>query len=670
MQPSNKILKPTHLVIFTLAILISQSFIRATQGHAIDSSELTTQEISRRPPEQVQQSRPNVMWLHAKTAATSSETQLDQPPIATRSSTSTPGNSVSVHEPQVPTTTTPSSVVDPVAQSRPQTATSASSTTATSAPELPSRPETAQPAAAASSSTSTKSSWIESFLSNAESISSSEQLLKRILEDRVEARILEGDLVDSVTISQYVPSQAPTDSEEDPLEAPMTSQHHQVEMAGNGSPSQEANRSTDGISANDHKDDDDKDDDEGQASALLESNNVSAAVLATNGNEDGGGGKLNVIVTMATRQTLTCEQAYYQCGLRKVCAQALRVYDDECMGLISNWTDQCSARCVRAMVALRSSEEGDNLVNCDCQSNEYCLQNKNRSSICRPEVERAIQPKSIVSCSTASAICMADQLCSTAFDYYYQNCQTLFSQRHCSMRCNNSLAILYRQPKASKLIDCQCDGTEDFPCVKYKTYTERLCLNKHHTTTPNMDNNEDDNDDELNIGGADGSLRRTNIAVESDAAGGVSIEDDNQTQAANSEEDSLNLTNDSSDEYADDGIQQQHQQPAMAEDNWIPLVSGRFFTNLHQQQSRRGQQQPKVNRQRPHKQPTFNQQQQQRRPRNGTRQRGRPHEPRFRPHVFALASSSAATPDTGFSTHWQPMLMSAILLAINHIVYT
>jgi len=158
------------------------------------------------------------------------------------------------------------------------------------------------------------------------------------------------------------------------------------------------------------------------------------------------------------------------------------------------------------------------------------------------------------------------------------------------MRCNNSLAILYRQPKASKLANCYCDGSEEFPCLKFKTYTERLCLNRFadpssRPTTPTDI-----------VAGSRGGEPQTNTA-------------DNWPEPDSMEDEVFNLTNDrdyqtaihmaaraeESDEDMDEtaitntgeesstksfnGIQQ-------VEDNWIPLMSGRYFTNLHDQRNR------------------------------------------------------------------------------------
>ena len=39
----------------------------------------------------------------------------------------------------------------------------------------------------------------------------------------------------------------------------------------------------------------------------------------------------------------------------------------------------------------------------------------------------------------------------------------------------NSINILKRQKAASKLENCYCDGTEEFPCNDIKTNMENLC---------------------------------------------------------------------------------------------------------------------------------------------------------------------------------------------------
>lgn len=401
----------------------------------------------------------------------------------------------------------------------------------------------------------------------------------------------------SLTSDECPPSQlsVPTDSGEDPLESTT------ISLEGNHDDDADDNNNSDqshSISQQEAPTTLASD----PESVAVDSNNVSAvlssiAAAATN---------MPLPQDRPTRQNpMACEQAYTQCALRKACAPALKAYSDHCHELISNQTSSCSAKCLEAMIALRSSEEGDDLESCDCQSNEYCLASKQRGLLCKTQVEKALDPKTVVSCSTASSICMADQSCAPALGYYYRNCRPLLSQRHCSASCNNSLAVLHRQPKALKLISCRCDGSEEFPCLKLKTLTERLCLNKDHASSPLLIMEGPANEEE--------SSNLTNnpenlvlgvpalASTDGESAGADGGDDDRD---AIGEESSYN------------GIQ-------MAEDNWIPLISGRFFTNLHHnQQQLHAAQQSKL-RHKPKETSQYKQQQQQqqtRRPQRNMRQ--------------------------------------------------
>lgn len=171
-----------------------------------------------------------------------------------------------------------------------------------------------------------------------------------------------------------------------------------------------------------------------------------------------------------------CEVARAQCAFRMGCGMALQSYIMDCADLISGHTTECSVTCQRALIALMSTEEGEMLIGCDCNGSEFCETNKKRIEVCRPEVIEATAVGSIVSCSTAQSICMADQLCATALDYYHINCRSMFQGRRCTARCKNSLDILNRQEKAAKLRSCYCEGDEDFACKKIKESTERLCF--------------------------------------------------------------------------------------------------------------------------------------------------------------------------------------------------
>lgn len=179
------------------------------------------------------------------------------------------------------------------------------------------------------------------------------------------------------------------------------------------------------------------------------------------------------------RDVITCREAFSQCDRRQVCGPALRNFQEHCSDLVRNETQTgCSKMCLDAMVALRSTEESDALMKCDCEDDQLCIRSKQRTlAACKSQVDELVRDDTVVSCSTASLICGANQSCSGALGYYYANCQSLVSLRYCSPACNNSLSILYRQPNAFKLITCRCDRSEDSACHRYKTLTERYCLN-------------------------------------------------------------------------------------------------------------------------------------------------------------------------------------------------
>lgn len=165
---------------------------------------------------------------------------------------------------------------------------------------------------------------------------------------------------------------------------------------------------------------------------------------------------------------------------RNGCGFALQNYMMECTDLIAGRTQTCDPRCERALIGLISTDEGKELMNCDCDGNPYCEMSKSRLEICRKSVWSAIRQDTIVSCSTARWICISDQPCRTALEYYELNCHQLFQGYKCAYRCNNSLSILDRQEKAMKLRTCYCDGSENFPCRRVKYFTERLCYGRQH----------------------------------------------------------------------------------------------------------------------------------------------------------------------------------------------
>ena len=170
-----------------------------------------------------------------------------------------------------------------------------------------------------------------------------------------------------------------------------------------------------------------------------------------------------------------CEVARTKCAYRAGCGMALQNYMIDCAALIVGHSTICSAACERALIALLSTEEGEALVECDCDASEFCETIRQRLQVCRHQVLNATAVGSVVSCQTARSICNADLPCSTALVYFYDRCRHVFQGRACDVFCKNSLQILYRQEKADKLKTCFCDGGEDFACRRIRQTTEELC---------------------------------------------------------------------------------------------------------------------------------------------------------------------------------------------------
>lgn len=201
-----------------------------------------------------------------------------------------------------------------------------------------------------------------------------------------------------------------------------------------------------------------------------------------------GGGPVAVdeaVDAAAAAVNVSCEVARMKCAFRVGCGMALQNYMMNCADVMSGRIRRCSDPCKKALIALTSTEEGQDLMRCDCEQQKFCDVTKARTEICRPEVMRANEDDVVVSCSVAQWICAADPLCSTAVEYYRRLCRSMFHGKKCTPRCNNSISILNRQEKAAKLKTCVCDGTEDYDCDAIKFNMDRLCFHKgqsHHRT--------------------------------------------------------------------------------------------------------------------------------------------------------------------------------------------
>lgn len=164
------------------------------------------------------------------------------------------------------------------------------------------------------------------------------------------------------------------------------------------------------------------------------------------------------------------------CIYRIGCGNALQHYLTGCAPVLQG--NDCSETCQHALIALTSTDEGKELMTCECED-DLCLQSKQRVEICRSSVTMAMN-RTKVSCRIATWICNADALCQTALAYYNRYCKSMFQGRKCTRRCRNSINILTRQEKAAKLNTCQCDGFEEYDCKGIHRNMNLLCFGKIH----------------------------------------------------------------------------------------------------------------------------------------------------------------------------------------------
>ncbi|XP_046833335.1 growth arrest-specific protein 1-like isoform X1 [Vespa crabro] len=180
-----------------------------------------------------------------------------------------------------------------------------------------------------------------------------------------------------------------------------------------------------------------------------------------------------------TRSTsVRCEDARLRCAYRTGCGMALQHYVTGCASVLQG--DNCSDACQHALIALTSTDEGKELMTCQCtRDDELCQQSKQRVEICRSSVTTAMN-RTRVSCRIATWICNADALCQTALSYYNKFCKSMFHGKKCTHRCRNSINILTRQEKAAKLSTCLCDGSEEYDCKGIHRNMNTLCFGRIH----------------------------------------------------------------------------------------------------------------------------------------------------------------------------------------------
>lgn len=189
---------------------------------------------------------------------------------------------------------------------------------------------------------------------------------------------------------------------------------------------------------------------------------------------------LLAVCTRSTFAVVSCEDARLRCAYRTGCGMALQHYLTRCSSVLRGAVNGCPEICLHALVALTSTDEGKELMTCDCAPDDHlCIQSKQGVEVCRPSVMTEMN-NTRVSCRIATWICNADALCSKALEYYNHFCKSMFHGKKCTHRCRNSIDILRRQEKAAKLNTCICDGVEDYDCKAIHRNMNWLCFGKIH----------------------------------------------------------------------------------------------------------------------------------------------------------------------------------------------
>ena len=131
--------------------------------------------------------------------------------------------------------------------------------------------------------------------------------------------------------------------------------------------------------------------------------------------------------------TQKCTDVQLQCMGRTGCSTAMRNYLLSCEEVMHGEVNHCPDRCRKALVSLLSSEEsrtGDGFMTCDCQGDEFCVQQRRRLSACTSDVvtimSHVFDATTPIGCSLAEAVCSADTSCLAAMDFYRLHCKKLF----------------------------------------------------------------------------------------------------------------------------------------------------------------------------------------------------------------------------------------------------
>ncbi|KAI1295379.1 hypothetical protein HDE_05651 [Halotydeus destructor] len=172
---------------------------------------------------------------------------------------------------------------------------------------------------------------------------------------------------------------------------------------------------------------------------------------------------------------LNCTHALFKCSRRMSCGMSLHDYRISCKPELSGKVANCSETCQLAIVSLATITEGHDYLHCDCAKSDYCRTVRNRTQSCNPK--RLPKEGDHDTCRKAELFCRADQVCNASFDYYRRSCSDLIrgKTKECSKRCNNTIALLWRQKSGTPLKNCSCDkGFRS--CRKEREAIMRTCL--------------------------------------------------------------------------------------------------------------------------------------------------------------------------------------------------
>lgn len=198
-----------------------------------------------------------------------------------------------------------------------------------------------------------------------------------------------------------------------------------------------------------------------------------SAMLALCGGEglvDAGVGATAV----ADHHQVMCEDVRLRCAFGPGCSMALHNYFAKCDRMLQADSTTCPESCLYALVALISTEDGRRMLDCTCRD-RYCEEMKARVEVCRPLVLEASKNETVVPCELANWVCTVDPVCSAALGYFQTYCRRMLVGVACTERCLNSVEILQRQEKASKMNRCRCSGRSAVECLRHKERMVRLC---------------------------------------------------------------------------------------------------------------------------------------------------------------------------------------------------